>query len=201
MLCKNYLLKLQTYNIYIMHQPLETDIVSECVLWVIFFVQGYWQTIYGQGCMVQLCWEYETIFNTKYFQINSKVTTLCSCYHSLVLTDVYMYTHTNSCLLEYEDDTYTHHYPPLISHAQTCIHFGSPIFLALPEVLPLHTQTSSYLLEIWLILIYAYAHSCPCLIACINRHSSFMLTGAFPLHACRVTRNMHIYFTNVGQVF
>ena len=33
-------------------------------------------------------WEYETIFNTKYF-INIKITTLCYCNRSAVLTDTY----------------------------------------------------------------------------------------------------------------
>ena len=36
--------------------------------------------------------EYETIFNTKYFIINSKITALCSRYRSAVLTYIYINT-------------------------------------------------------------------------------------------------------------
>ena len=35
-------------------------------------------------------WEYDTIFNTKYFIINSKITALCNCKHSAMLA----YIHT-----------------------------------------------------------------------------------------------------------
>ena len=38
-------------------------------------------------------------------------------------------------------DTYAHLFLPLISRAQTCIHLGASLLLALPESLPLHTQT------------------------------------------------------------
>ena len=39
------------------------------------------------------------------------------------------------------------------------------------------------------------------LIACTDTYFSFMFTGAFPLHACCVTCNLHTYFTSVRRVF
>ena len=46
---------------------------------------------------------------------------------------------------------YTHPYPPLILRAQTH-NLGVRFFLTLPGALTLHTQTSRYQLEIWLMM-------------------------------------------------
>ena len=46
-----------------------------------------------------------------------------------------------------------------------------------------------------------YTHPDSRLTACTNTHSSFTLTGAFPLHTCSITCNFCTYFTHVGRVF
>ena len=76
------------------------------------------------------------------------------------------------------------------------------LFIALPVALPLHTHTRSCVLEICLLMTHAYMHPYPCsrLIACTNTYF-FTFTGAFPLHACGVTRNWCTYFTSVWRVF
>ena len=96
------------YNIYITHQPLELYTISECVLWVIFFVWGLltdYLLIWLHGVVM---WEYEIIFNTKCFIISGNITVLCRRNRSVVLTYIYIHTHTCSCLLESEDDRHTH---------------------------------------------------------------------------------------------
>ena len=64
-----------------------------------------------------------------------------------------------------------------------------------------HMHTSSCLLEIWLMMTHTYTHLYPRFIACTDAYFSFMFTGAFPLHACGVTCNLHTYFTCVRRVF
>ena len=97
--------------------------------------------------------------------------------------------------------TYKHPCPSLVSRAQTHIYLGARILLALSGLLPLHTQTSSYLLEIWSMMTDTHTHThtpMPTVDSLHkNTHSSFMLTGAFPLLA----RNLRTYFTSVGRVF
>ena len=97
-------------------------------------------------------WKYEPVFNTKYFIINTEITILCNRNRSVVLTCIYMQTRTQVVVYWRREmaDTYTHPYPPLISCAQTHIHLGARILLALLGLLPIHTQTSSYLMEICL---------------------------------------------------
>ena len=71
----------------------------------------------------------------------------------------------------------------------------------------LDAHTSRCLLEIWLRMTdtHTHTHTFAWLLAQTHIHlvvrSSFTLTGAFPLHACGVTRNLRIYFTSVGRVF
>ena len=48
---------------------------------------------------------------------------------------------------------------------------------------------------------HTYLYPCPRLIACTNTYFSFSSTGAFPLHAIGVTRNLRTYFTSVRRVF
>ena len=69
--------------------------------------------------------------------------------------------------------------------------------LALTGSFPLHTQQSSYLLEIWLMMIDTHTH-----IRTLNflyKHNSFlMLTGALPLCACIIALKLRTYFTSAG---
>ena len=95
-------------------------------------------------------------------------------------------------------DIYTCSYPSLILPAQTRIHIGARLYLALPGSLPLHTQTSNYLQEICLMMTYTHTHN--------HTHASQLaqthtLTGAFPLHARNSARSLHTYLTSVGRVF
>ena len=64
-----------------------------------------------------------------------------------------------------------------------------------------HTQTSSYELEICLIMTHTYTHPYPRLVALQTTYFSFTFTGAFLLHACGVTRNWRTYFISVRRVF
>ena len=122
-------------------------------------------------------WEYETIFKTKYFIVNSKITTLCSCNRSGVVTYVYTHTHTSTCLLERENDT---HIPiPTLYLACTSIHTsrGAALFIiALLGALPWHTRTSNNTGGLIDDNRHTYTHPCPRLIACTNTYTSFALT-------------------------
>ena len=64
-----------------------------------------------------------------------------------------------------------------------------------------HTRTSSYELEICLMMTPTYTHPYPRLIALHNTYISFTFTVAFPLHACGVTRNWRTNFISVRLVF
>ena len=64
-----------------------------------------------------------------------------------------------------------------------------------------HTQTSSYELEICLMMTHTYTHPYPRLVALQNTYFSFTFTGVFLLHACHVTRNWRTYFISVRRVF
>ena len=154
--------------------------------------------------------------------MNSKVTALCGRNRSAVLTYIYIHAHTSSSLLESEDDEYTHTQILTLDLACTNAHNSGRVFRTLPGALSLHTQTSSYLLDIWLMIIvavssisaartisccmvdndtYIATHPYPHLIACTYTHSSSTLTGAFLLHACSPTRNWRTNFTSVRRVF
>ena len=85
-------------------------------------------------------WEYERIFSTKYFILNSKIIALCSCNRSVVLSNI----HTPELSTgEWRWLTHTHTYlcPPSISCAKTHIHLRGRLFLLLPEALPLQLST------------------------------------------------------------
>ena len=47
---------------------------------------------------------------------------------------------------------------------------------------------------------HTYKHPCPRLIACTSIHSSFRLTGAFPLRIRSITRNLRNCFTSVRSL-
>ena len=90
-------------------------------------------------------WEYETIFNAKYFIINGKITSLCSRNRSAVLTYIYnnIHIHTSSCLLVTEDDRHTQ--LPTLDFACTNTHSWACLFLVLLGVLHyLHTLVAVY---------------------------------------------------------
>ena len=148
---KTYLLNLLTYFTYSTHQPLdlETQLVSGflCVRLLL------------NGLLIRLhdivMWEYETIFNTKYFIINSKITALCNRNRLPVLT----YIHTQVAVYCRGEMTETHTYTVLHTHISTldlaCT--NTPISLArfllpLPRLLSLHIHTSNYLLEMRLMI-------------------------------------------------
>ena len=72
---------------------LETPAVSACGWFSLYGIIGS-PLISLYGVVV---WEYETMFNTKNFIINSKLTALCNCNHSTVLN---IYTYASNCLLK-----------------------------------------------------------------------------------------------------
>ena len=77
---KNYFFKLQTYDICITHQPFELEVQLVSVSCEGFSLCGLLRRLHGV-----VVWEYDTIFNTKYFIINSKITALFSHNRSAVL--------------------------------------------------------------------------------------------------------------------
>ena len=136
---------------------------------------------------------------------------LCSRNYSMMLAYIYIHTHTSSCRRESDDDRHTHihiHTPmPTSRWSYVCTNThtsrGVPL-IALPGALPLHTHKHKLMSTGDLVdndrHTYTYRYSCSRLIACTNTYFS-TLTGAFPLPACGVTRNLHTYFTSVQQVF
>ena len=87
--------------------------------------------------------------------------------------------------------------------AQAHSHICGRFFYRTPRSASWHTHTSSCVLEICLMVTHTYTHPhlCPRLIACTNPYFSFTFIGAFPLHACCVTRNWRTYFISVRHVF
>ena len=63
------------------------------------------------------------------------------------------------------------------------------------------THTSSYELEISLMMTHTYTHPYPLLVALQNTYFSVTFTGACLLHACGVTRNWCTYYISVRRVF
>ena len=98
-------------------------------------------------------------------------------------------------------DTYTHPCLPLILRARKHAHSLERFFYNTPRSASWHTHTSSCVLEICLMMTHTYTHPCPRVIALHNTYFSSMFTGAFPLHACDVTRNWRTYFISVRRVF
>ena len=95
--------KLQTYNIFITHQPFEflTQLLSVSCEW--FSSSGLLRNLH-----VVVVWEYYAVFNTKYFLINLKITALFNRNRSAVLAYIYIHTHKISCRRESDDDRHTH---------------------------------------------------------------------------------------------
>ena len=156
----NDILKLQTYSIYSPHQNLELR-------------RNYW--VYPAGdflCVGPLAdyllvrlhgivvWEYNTIFNTKHFIINSKITALYSRNRSAVLTYIYINTHTQVAAYWRVKMTDTHPYPRLISHTQTHYisehvslkHYHEPLYY-------IHTQVAVYRRFAWWLQTHTYTHA------------------------------------------
>ena len=80
------------------------------------------------------------------------------CLQSFGGVKIHIHTHTSSCLWRVKmTNSYT--YTSLTSRAQTHIHLLARLFLPLQGALPLHTQTSSYLLDIWLMMTDTHAHT------------------------------------------
>ena len=87
-------------------------------------------------------WEYEMVFNTKNFIINSKIIVLCSCNRSVVLTYIYKPTCVSSCWLESEVKmihTHTHPHTHAWLLAQSHIHLVMHSYITLTRAFPLHT--------------------------------------------------------------
>ena len=123
-------------------------------------------------------WEYETIFNSKYFVINRKITVLCSRNHSAVLTYIY----TEVALLESEDDRHT----DIHTHAWSRVHNHTGI--SWPASLKhfqgrFLTYTHKYIQSTGDVVDddrHTYTHSYLRLIACTNTRTP---RGAFPFHS------------------
>ena len=78
-----------------------------------------------------------------------------------------------------------------MSHAQIRIHLGAHFFLALPVALLLHSYTHKLLSTGGFFDDVTHIPT----LDDLHKHKSrgaflFMLTGAFPLDACSVTRNL-----------
>ena len=141
------------------------------------------------------------LIQSSYFIINRKITDFCSRNRSAILAYMYIQTHTNSCRQENDDDRQSPMPTLDLTGSQTHTHTSrDALLIALPRALPLHTPISSCLLEIRLIMTHTYTHPY-LLIACTNPYFSFTFPGAFPLHACGVTRNWRTYFTSMRRVF
>ena len=146
------LLKLKTYNIYTTHKPLDLEMhlmSVSCGWYSCVGLLADYLLIRLNGVVV---WEYEIIFNTKYFIINSKLTALHSCNPSSVLNiHIATYIHTQVAVYWRVKIIDTHPYPRLILRAQTNISFGE--FLASSYVLEcfhyIITQVAVYWIFGW----------------------------------------------------
>ena len=87
---KNYFLTTSLWHLCYASAFCAWDAISECVLWVIFF-GGLLRRLSGV-----VVWEYNTIFNTKYFIINSEGTALCRSNCSAVLAFIYIHTYIHT---------------------------------------------------------------------------------------------------------
>ena len=130
-------------------------------------------------------WEYEIVFNTKHFIINSKITTLSSRNHSAVFTYIYIDTDTSSCLLVSEDDrhTYIHN-----THSHAWCRVYSHTYISGRASLK-QFQECLYYIQIQVVFYWrfswwyrAHIHTHLCLIACTSTHAH---DGAFFFHTYR----------------
>ena len=112
--------------------------------------------------------ESDTIFNTKYFIISSKITALCNRNRSAVLACIYIHTyiHISSCRRESDDDshrhTYTHPCPPLILRVHKRTHtFGARLYSTSrsASITHAHTQVAVYWRFGWWWHIHTHAHA------------------------------------------
>ena len=140
--------------------------------------------------------------------IYSKITA-----QSLNGVNIHIHTHTSSCLLESEDNRHTYVQTPLYTLELACTNThtsrGAPLLNTSRSVF--FTYTHKYLSTGDLVdddrhtHTHTHTHTLIRLIAQTHKHLvvhfSFILTGAFPLHACSVTRNLYTYLTSMGRVF
>ena len=137
--------------------------------------------------------EYDTIFNTKYFLINSKMLPYAVTIVYGVSIHIRTYTHKKFSTEEWWWQTHTHIHTPMSTLDLTCVqththtHISGRFFIALPGALPLHTHrhthTSSCVLEIclrththtrarllaiWLMLTHIHTHAHAWLLAQIH---------------------------------
>ena len=141
-------------------------------------------------------WEYENIFNAKYFLISSRVTALCSRNRSAVLTYIYMHTHKVLSTGEWRWQTPTHTQAWSCLHKHTSLHLVTRFFFQhfQERFHCMHTQVAVYWRCGWRWQTHIHTH-------CTNTHYSLTPTGVFLLHVYSVTRNLRTYFTSVRQVF
>ena len=145
-------------------------------VWVIFFVWGIGRLLIDEVAWGS-CVEIRDYFENKVSYNSQKITALCNCNCSAVLT--YIQTHTSSCLLKTGNGRHTHIPIPTLDLACTNTHLGARLLLPLSLSLPLNTQASSYLLEIgwwW----QTYTHSYPRLIAAQTHILPLRLQERFP---------------------
>ena len=113
---------------------------------------------------------------------------------------IHIHTHTSSCRWESDHDTHTyiHLYPPLVIRVHKRTHiWDAPLqHFQDASITHTHTHTSSCLLEIWLMMTRTYTYPYLC-----DHIFFFTFTGAFPLHACGVTRNWCTYFASLRRGF
>ena len=94
--------------------------------------------------------------------------------------------------------TYAHPWSYVCTNPHT--HIWCAPFTALPGVLPLHTHTSSCLLEIWLMMTHTYTPIPMPTLECLHKHI-FLLHVYRSSRACGDTRDLRSYFTSVRRVF
>ena len=106
-----------------------------------------------------------------------------------MMTDTHTHTHTNTAMPTLD----------LGAHISERFFYSNSRAASITHA---HTQTSSCVLEICLMMTHTYAHPYPCprVIAFTSPYFSFTFTEAFPLYACGVTRNWRTYFTSVRRV-
>ena len=162
-----------------------------CVWCVWFSLSGLLRRLHGV-----VVWEYDTIFNTKYFIINSKITALCNCKHSAMLA----YIHTSSCRQESDDAVLTHTHTHAYLWSYVAMHKRTRAYYRSSRSATItHTQVAvCWRFDWWW---HTHPYPCPRLIACTDSYFSFMFTEAFPLHACGVICSLRTYLTSMRRVF
>ena len=133
-------------------------------------------------------WVYETIFNTKYFIFNNKITALCCRHCWAMLTYIYIRTQVASCVLDSENDrdtTFKRPYPRLISRAQTHLHLGECLLIDFQERFHyMHTQVAVYLRFGWWWQAHIHTPIVTPTLDCVHKHT-------FLFHAYRSVSLTH----------